>query len=522
MAQPSALAVAFVFVLLLTGCGGVGRETAERGARVELSPRVTTTLDVGPTGQVSSLLFAAGAVWVARWDASSSTVLRVDPSTNEIDARIAVDGVPGWEVGGEGMAAGIGAVWVAGATGGRAVLERIDPATNDVVATIPLDGSSAGDVAVGDTGVWVSVFATPGTVKVVRVDPETNRVVAAIPVGGDWIREIFAVGGAVLVRGLGGGDNPATAHERWTAIDAATNEVVASRRGNLEDGPFVARDGVVWAGAGPKLVRIHPQTAQIRGGPVPVDKAIGGASLLAGEDGLWFVGAETPATINRFNPATGRVDVDVELDLSASPIAMALAPGSIWVLNYEGSVTRIDLYANRSAEELDPPPDWTTHRSAKWGYTVSFPATWQRAERPVTPLLTEPREILSLGTFPLRHRSTNCEAFAGSAREDLGPADAFLTIQERGLDHNSEWLDFPQRPTRFGPAPENANVAEPACGDRPGTDVRWFNFTEAGRHFHVLVVSGPDAPPGLRRDAWRILNTLRLDPSVKPDWPASG
>jgi hypothetical protein len=171
---------------------------------------------------------------------------------------------------------------------------------------------------------------------------------------------------------------------------------------------------------------------------------------------------------------------------------------------------------------VTPPEDWTTYQSARWGYTVSFPPPWQRAERSVTPRLTEPREILSLGTFPLRYRPTDCEAFAGSARQDVGPADAFLTIQERGFDPNSEWLDFLPRPKRFAPTHENANIAEPACGDRPDTDLRWFNFTDAGRHFHVLMVSAPDAPPDLRRDAWRILNTLRLDPDYRPSWPASG
>jgi hypothetical protein len=89
------------------------------------------------------------------------------------------------------------------------------------------------------------------------------------------------------------------------------------------------------------------------------------------------------------------------------------------------------------------PPDWTSYRSARWGYAVSFPSSWHRAERPVTPALTDPREILSLGTFALRYRPTNCEAFAGSAREDLGPRDALMTIQERGYDPESEWRGFP-------------------------------------------------------------------------------
>jgi hypothetical protein len=523
MRRSPAFVVAALFLALLVGCGEVARESSERAAPTDLSPRVAATIDVGEKGQVSSVLFAEGAVWVAAWRRSSSFVVRIDPATNRIVARIPVEGVPGWEVGGGGMAAGAGAVWVAGATSGEAVLERIDPATNEVVATIPLHGRSAADVTVDDTGVWASVFDDDPDVSVVRVDPASNRAVATIPIDGSWIREIFAVDGAVLVRSTGGGDSPEAGFEQWTAVDAATNQVIARRRGDLEDGPFVAEDGVVWAGAGREPVRVDPRTTKPRGPAIPVNRAIHYASLVAAEGGLWFVGSgssgEGSATIARLNLAAGRVDVS--FDPPESPIALAAAPGSIWVLNYEGSVTRVDLLANPPAEDAIP-PDWSIYQSAKWGYTVSFPPAWQRAERPVTPRLTEPREILSLATFPLRHRPTNCGAFAGSAREDLGPHDAFLTIEERGYDHNSTWPDFPPRPQRFGPTAANANVAESACGDAPGTEVRWFNFSDAGRHFHVLMVIGRSAPPDTRRDAWRILNTLRLDPNIKPDWPASG
>jgi hypothetical protein len=50
----------------------------------------------------------------------------------------------------------------------------------------------------------------------------------------------------------------------------------------------------------------------------------------------------------------------------------------------------------------------------------------------------------------------------------------------------------------------------------------WFGFGDAGRAFHVLVAIGRNARPELRRDAFRILDSLRFDPSVKPDWRASG
>lgn len=177
--------------------------------------------------------------------------------------------------------------------------------------------------------------------------------------------------------------------------------------------------------------------------------------------------------------------------------------------------------AGPSADVRAPPDPTTTHRSDRWGFTVSFPAAWHRAGRPISSLV-EPREILLLATIPLRDRPTNCDAFAGSARQDLRPRDALVIILERGYDRSSEWRNFPPRPARFRPTRETAQAPEPACGDRPDTRVHWFNFTDAGRHFHVLVVAGPRAPADIRREAWRILNTLRLDPRAKPGWPASG
>jgi hypothetical protein len=128
--------------------------------------------------------------------------------------------------------------------------------------------------------------------------------------------------------------------------------------------------------------------------------------------------------------------------------------------------------------------------------------------------------MLSLATFPLRRQPTDCDAFGGSARHDLGQHDAFVTILERGRDDSSSWSDFPPRPAKFGRAraSESHNVR---CGDRPGTKAYELNFTDAERHFHVLVVLGGDVPATVEEEAWRILDGLRLDQKVRPDWPAS-
>ena len=167
-----------------------------------------------------------------------------------------------------------------------------------------------------------------------------------------------------------------------------------------------------------------------------------------------------------------------------------------------------------------PTTGWTTHHDERRGFTVSLPEGWERAEKTVSPLLTEPREVLAAATYPLRHRPTNCEAFAGGARQDLGPADALVTIQERGFDHSSQWSDFPPRPASF--VMKRAEPPEPACGDRPGTETWWLPFTDAGRHFYALVVIGPDASRRVHEEAFALIDTLRFDPAVQPDWQASG
>jgi hypothetical protein len=196
-----------------------------------------------------------------------------------------------------------------------------------------------------------------------------------------------------------------------------------------------------------------------------------------------------------------------------SPLVLAAVAALLAGCGGEGS---------RSAGEGGRPPVETTYRSAEWGYTVTVPDGWHRAEQSLTPTLTDPREILSLGTFPLRYRRSECAHVPTSALEDMTAADVFVTIQERGLDPDSDWPDFPPRPAHFRFEPGQDSEA-PHCvrGSVRFVD-HWFGFSDAGRHFHVEVALGTAAAEDLRREAYRILDSLRLDPNVKADWRASG
>jgi hypothetical protein len=152
---------------------------------------------------------------------------------------------------------------------------------------------------------------------------------------------------------------------------------------------------------------------------------------------------------------------------------------------------------------------------------VTLPAGWQLAPRSLTPHLTDPREVVAAATYPLRYRTTACAHMPGSALEDLGPQDAFVTLQERGLDRRSSWKGFPARPRHFGPRLDGASEARQCVPKARFTD-HWFGFTDGGRHFHVLVAFGPKASAKTRRQARGILDGLRIDRTVRPGWPSSG
>jgi hypothetical protein len=163
-----------------------------------------------------------------------------------------------------------------------------------------------------------------------------------------------------------------------------------------------------------------------------------------------------------------------------------------------------------------PPTEVSEH-----GLTVALPPGWQAARDSLTPHLADPREELAVATFPLRYRQTACAHMPGSALEDLGPGDAFVTLEERGLDPGSTWAGFPARPAHFGPELGGPSEAS-ACNPRAHFTDHWFTFSDAGRHFHVMVAFGPQASEDVQREAWAILDGLRVDPSVVPDWRSSG
>jgi hypothetical protein len=116
---------------------------------------------------------ATGAVGAfgSIWATGSDGVIRVDPTSHKVIARIPVDGGAGW------TAASADAVWVTTLTG----IARIDPRTNSVVATVNLAGAPAvGDPDVVNGLVWVPQIRKN---SIAVVDPSSNTVARTIKAG---------------------------------------------------------------------------------------------------------------------------------------------------------------------------------------------------------------------------------------------------------------------------------------------------------------------------------------------------
>lgn len=101
---------------------------------------------------------------------------------------------------------------------------------------------------------------------------------------------------------------------------------------------------------------------------------------------------------------------------------------------------------------------WTSYHDPNWGYTVTFPSGWHRARRSLTPSYTDPVEILSVATFPLREGDELCGDRGALAR--VPPGEALVTVQQRGRGAYGG-SGFPPRPASFRP-----DLSFPAC--RPG------------------------------------------------------
>ena len=239
----------------------------------------------GPKGG-DDIVFADGSVWYDSWE--DGTVSRVDPRTNSIVATIPVGGGP------EGMAVTPGSIWVASHYSWA--VDRIDTATNSVTA-VPMPGPAAPangpqEVTATPTGVWVGL---PATNHVIRIDPVTNTVVAQIAAG-------VSCGGLAADSSTVWVTNGGCGGRSIARIDPGTNKVVFSgvigdmvlvTDAVIADASVYFRVQSITSG----VERVDPTSDKVTGMlEIPNLPSDGGTFLAYGAGSLWV---RSPAHVTR-------------------------------------------------------------------------------------------------------------------------------------------------------------------------------------------------------------------------------
>ena len=134
-------------------------------------------VSLGRSSSADGLTAYRGSIWAA--SGADDQVLRIDPASGAVRARIAIAAAPGERVAGpSSVAGGFGSVWVTDTLSGT--ISRVDPRLNAVTATIRV-GARPTRVAAGEGAVWV---LDAGRAAIVRIDPRRDLVTRTIFVGG--------------------------------------------------------------------------------------------------------------------------------------------------------------------------------------------------------------------------------------------------------------------------------------------------------------------------------------------------
>jgi len=285
-------AVAIIATILLVACGSAS--SADAPVKVHIGVHASFVLSGG------------GSVWAT--DPILNRVVRVDPATNRIKARLAVPNYP------FGLAFGSGSLWVGSRFGSQ--VTRFNARTNKRQARIRV-GSAPYALAYGAGAVWVT-NENDGTVS--RIGLRRNKVVKTIRVGGKP-NGIAVAFGSVWVADYGRG--------RLIRLNPAKNTITG--RISIPTADWITRSGdSLWVSSETgKVYRVDPASLAVKAivsvGANPLASAVVGGEL-------WVpnIDANTVSVLD-----TAASSVKRTIDVGKSPIAVASAAGAAWVSSEE-------------------------------------------------------------------------------------------------------------------------------------------------------------------------------------------
>ncbi|HVF52371.1 MAG TPA: hypothetical protein VNC78_02065 [Actinomycetota bacterium] len=159
-------------------------------------------------------------------------------------------------------------------------------------------------------------------------------------------------------------------------------------------------------------------------------------------------------------------------------------------------------------ENDEPDEQDKEYRDPERGFTITYPATWFRAEASLTPNLANPEELFSVATFQLQYRESDCAQLPKGALESMSASDVFVSVHERY--HAGASTEFTPRLPDFSVEREGKGATLECIPE--SLETHWIPFEDVGRRFYALVIFGGSAPSDAIDDAWSILNGARFDP----------
>jgi hypothetical protein len=325
-------------LLVLSSIQGPPRRPAGTGP---VDPTVTADVAVGDFP--SAITTGDGSVWVAVQSRAGgeNVVARIDPATNEVTNRIPVDGLPEW------VAIGDGSLWI----GLPGAVQRVDPETGQVLAEI----RGVGSLVTFTTG---AVWAVASATSIARIDSSTNQLVATVsldlPADGYIIGRPVGTADAVWVIAALESDASGVASGELLRIDPGTNSVVARIDLEVASSALAVGEGAAWVarwGADRTYLTRIDTGINRADGPIVVEG--GWTPFAVGAGRLWLMGGIEPEIrLAWLNLAA------LELEGSIVVGRMPAFEGSgvfdpetdtVWVAQYEDSVTRVDVRPTQSA-----------------------------------------------------------------------------------------------------------------------------------------------------------------------------
>jgi len=257
-----------------------------------------------------------GALWVT----TDGYIARINEKTNAVSAKVDAAGPC------LSLAAGFGSLWSPSCATNELV--RIDPKSNKVTARIRLPGipgGGEGQLVAGNGSIWMF---TDDLGSLVKIDPEKNVVAGTFATGYPGVSLVSAEASLW-----------ATAPDKDAVIQiGADGNVVRTIRVGHRPRFIAAGEGAVWSlGQGDgDVTRINPRTGEV---VAKIDLHVPGEGgcIATGGGAVWVTMPDTP--VSRIDPAKNMV---TDRYVGAGGDCISFSAGSVWLSNLHlGTVWRI-------------------------------------------------------------------------------------------------------------------------------------------------------------------------------------